>query len=944
MWAALAAVLALAALPGAGQGLNGSITGIVVDPSRAAVTGAEVLLTAVESGLQTRAKTNSAGAYRFASVPLGGYRLRIEIGGFKTYVQDGIVVETAETVRVDAALEIGAVQDSITVTAEAPLLDRETSNLGTQVSAEMVDSLPHQLTGGIRNPLALVRLTPGAEGTSGAGDGTRIAGSRTYANEVMLDGIPFSYNATQNVAGPTAPALETVAQFRVETAIAAAEYGRTASGAVLMASRSGTNQVRGNLFALFRNGIFDARRYNAAVADITRQGEFGGSLGGPVRIPRLYDGSNRTFFFGNYTGFRRLSEVQGRTATLPTEAMRRGDFSQVAQRIYDPSSGQGGGQRQQFPANVIPASRLSQFARTFQAMLPLPNAPGLSDNYLGSMPSTLNLDSWFIKLDHSFSDRSRLSGSFRSRSEQRVSGNGFVLPISDFIHQGIEARNVTLAHDWILRPNLLNRVQMGLTRVQSAISESGDAGLGVPGAYESGFPGLAFQGQGMTPFGFGNDRTTTNNNFNLQETVAWTAGTHNTKFGFRIDNYQYNLRQMGFREGQYTFTQFTTGQPQVNGTGHSYASFVLGLASNGNMAYNSPTGDRSRYFGFFAQDDWKITRRLTLNYGYRFEFQTPFREAHNRLSTMDPAMPNPGAGGYPGAVIFAGDGPGRSGKTRFIETYYGAHAPRLGLAYQASKHTVVRAGAGLFYSPLIGLDNDKTGWNARVTRTSVDAGAHARHRTGRGVAGRFAPVPAVHRRHHLQRRKHLHHGEPARRERPPGADEPVAVQHPATAPERAGGGFLRRHRGARNHEQQPGETQPGGPTLPRVGLAADPQHHRCRGRRGRLPRAVSRLPGHADAGAARVPAVPQRQHDGLAHGEFHLPRPVYQNREAALARPAFPGLLRRLEDHFRCELHQPGIGSAAGPVQPPRGEVDHRRGRPAEADRQFQLRASLRHG
>ena len=722
MWAALAAVLALAALPGAGQGLNGSITGIVVDPSRAAVTGAEVLLTAVESGLQTRAKTNSAGAYRFASVPLGGYRLRIEIGGFKTYVQDGIVVETAETVRVDAALEIGAVQDSITVTAEAPLLDRETSNLGTQVSAEMVDSLPHQLTGGIRNPLALVRLTPGAEGTSGAGDGTRIAGSRTYANEVMLDGIPFSYNATQNVAGPTAPALETVAQFRVETAIAAAEYGRTASGAVLMASRSGTNQVRGNLFALFRNGIFDARRYNAAVADITRQGEFGGSLGGPVRIPRLYDGSNRTFFFGNYTGFRRLSEVQGRTATLPTEAMRRGDFSQVAQRIYDPSSGQGGGQRQQFPANVIPASRLSQFARTFQAMLPLPNAPGLSDNYLGSMPSTLNLDSWFIKLDHSFSDRSRLSGSFRSRSEQRVSGNGFVLPISDFIHQGIEARNVTLAHDWILRPNLLNRVQMGLTRVQSAISESGDAGLGVPGAYESGFPGLAFQGQGMTPFGFGNDRTTTNNNFNLQETVAWTAGTHNTKFGFRIDNYQYNLRQMGFREGQYTFTQFTTGQPQVNGTGHSYASFVLGLASNGNMAYNSPTGDRSRYFGFFAQDDWKITRRLTLNYGYRFEFQTPFREAHNRLSTMDPAMPNPGAGGYPGAVIFAGDGPGRSGKTRFIETYYGAHAPRLGLAYQASKHTVVRAGAGLFYSPLIGLDNDKTGWNARVTRTSVDAG------------------------------------------------------------------------------------------------------------------------------------------------------------------------------------------------------------------------------
>lgn len=704
------------------QGIQGVVTGIVQDPSQARVSGAQVTLTHLEAGTSLKTTTNEAGVFRFPSAPLGRHELRVDFSGFKPYIQRDILVETGQTVRVDVQLEVGGTQESVTVTAEAPLLQRETSALGTQISRDLITALPYQLTGGIRNPLAAVNLTAGAEGTSEAAEGTRIAGSRTYANEVMLDGVPFSYNATQNVAGPTAPALETVSEFRVETAVAPAEYGRTAGGVVMVASRSGTNQLRGNLFALFRNNVLDARRYNAAIADITRGGEFGGSLSGPVYFPRLYDGHHRTFFFANYTGLGRIAEAQGLSATLPTALMRQGDFSESSQQIFDPLSAPPAGMRQPFPANRIPASRLSPFAVKFQQLLPLPNAPGLANNYRSSMATTLNLNSGFVKIDHAISDRSRLSASYRPRMEDRVGANGFVLPLSDRQLQAIFAQNVVASHDLILRPNLLNRVQAGFTRFRSRLTESGDAGLGVPGAYESGFPGIRFSGQGMTGFGYGNDRTPVSNNFSVQESLAWTRGAHGFKFGTRFDAYQFNQNQPGFREGQYTFAQTTTSQRQLAGAGHSYASFLIGQASSATMAYNSPTGDRSKYFALYAQDDWKATRRVTLNYGYRWEMQTPFREVHDRLSTMDPTVPNPGAAGYPGAVIFAGHGPGRSGKTRFMHTYFGAHSGRLGIAVQAARRFVIRTGAGLFYSPLIGLDNDKTGFNAQITRSSPDGG------------------------------------------------------------------------------------------------------------------------------------------------------------------------------------------------------------------------------
>jgi hypothetical protein len=713
--------LTICALPAAAQ-VNGAVTGVVTDATQAVITNAEVALTFIETGLVTRARTNEAGIYRFPSARIGRYELRVTSPGFKTYVKQPIVVETSQTVRADATLELGATQENVTVTAEAVTLDRETSAVSTQITGEIVKSLPYQLTNSLRNPFAFVKLTPGAVGTSGAGDGTQIAGSRTYGNEAYVDGVPVSYNPWQNVAGPTAPALETVAEFRVETALAPAEFGRTGGGAVLMATRSGTNQLHGSIFALFRNNVLDARRYNAAIADINRQGEFGGSLGGPVYIPKLYSGRNRTFFFTNYTGFRRAGAAQGQTVTIPTSLMRSGNFSEAAEQIFDPQTATGNGPRQPFPSNTIPRNRMSALALKFQDLYPATNAPGVANNYIGTTPNKLTQNTYFVKLDHSFTEKNRLSGSYRRRNDVTDRGNGILPALSDHVFQGITTHNAVVALDTIVRPDLLNRLQLGYTRFFSPILESGDAGIFVPGSFESGFPGIRFTGQGIAPMGYGNDRSPTNNLFNILESVAWTKGKHNTKFGVRLDHYQMNQAVLGFREGQYTFSQFSTSQPQVARTGHSYASFLLGQVNNGTMAFSQPVSDRTKIFGVFAQDDWKATRRLTINYGYRWEFQTPFTEQRRRMSRMDPNVPNPGADGRPGAVVFAGDGPGRTGLSNFIYTYYGAHAPRLGLAYQLAKNTVVRAGAGLFYAPLAFLDNSKAGFNASINISSLDAG------------------------------------------------------------------------------------------------------------------------------------------------------------------------------------------------------------------------------
>ena len=715
---------------------------MITDPVGAVVPRAKIIIRHADTGVTTPSATNEAGIFQSSGLSIGRYEVRVEAGGFKAFVKSGVLLETGQTVRVDAMLEVGATQDSVTVTAESPLLEQETSSAGTQVTGEMLSRLPYQMGGSLRNPTTFIRLTPGASGTSGSAGNAVMSGGRTFASEMLVDGIPVTYNASQSVGDASTPAFDTIAEFRVEAVVPPAEYGRTSGGVILMSSRAGANQYRGNLIALFRNGKFDARRYNARTADGLRQAEFGASIGGPVSIPKLYDGHNRTFFFFNYSGFRRATSAQASVGTVPTEAMRAGDFSGRTERIFDPLTAGADGTRQQFPTNQIPAARISSFAKTMQAVVPLPNAPGFASNYAGSTDTTEDDDSYFLRFDHSLSDKHRLSGSYRPQKRTR---SGTVGPLTRELHGYMDSpitKNVTLSDDLILSPALFTRVQAGMSWFTNPRWESlGNIGLGVPGAYTAGLPGVAFSGQGLTAWANDNDRAPVNYSWYLQPAVSWTKGTHNLKFGGRIDRYRTNNNSVINEEGTYTFSQFGTSQPRVNGTGHSYASYLLGLVNNATLQKSLGEVSDSAYFAAFLQDDWKVTRRLTINWGLRWEAQLPWWEPRGQTSIMDPTLPNPGAGGRPGAIVFAGDGAGRSGGKRFMQTYLTAVGPRLGMAYQLTPRTVLRAGYGMFYAGLVGQDLNRAGFSGNTSISSQDGGLTPVFQIDRGWPAGLVKAP-----------------------------------------------------------------------------------------------------------------------------------------------------------------------------------------------------------
>jgi hypothetical protein len=723
------------------QGLNGSLTGWISDPAGGVIPGARVTVTHAATGVVSQTTTNASGVYTFASLPIGVYELRVEATGFKTRETKGLVLETGQTLRADVILQIGDTRESVTVTAEAPLLDRETSSIGTQVSSEMVNALPYQLTTTVRNPFDFVRLTPGVTGDSVAGNGVKMTGGRAYASEVMVDGAPLSYNPTVNIAGPAIPSVDSVAEFHVESVLPPAEYGRTSSGVVLVATHSGANEPHGTLFLYLQNNALDARRYNAVSADILRQGEFGVSFGGPLVIPKFYSGRNRTFFFFNYTGFRRGNDILGQVTTVPTASERSGDFSKVAQVLYDPQTAAGSAPRQPFAGNVIPQNRISPLAAALNRYFPLPNGAGVSSNYTAPKRASTDGNMYFGKIDHNFSDRYRMSASYRPNTRDATGSNGLMDPISDQFFQLVSTYTSVVSTDMILRPNLLNRVEAAFTRATSGLTASQDVGLAVPGAFAGGFPGVRFSGQGFASIGYGNNGDQHFNNYSLQESLAWNRGRHNMKFGVRYDALESNPNTPGFLAGAYTFSQFGTSQPQVSGTGNSYASFLLGSVSSATMALNTPTGSRSKYYAVFAQDDWKILNRLTLNYGLRYEVQQPFSEVAGRVSTMDANMPNPGAGGRLGAIVFGGAGAGHTGANSFMQTYYGGIGPRLGLAWQLGTRTVLRAGAGLFYAPLVPAALSQQGYSSNISIASQDGGLTPVFAFDRGWAPGSAKLP-----------------------------------------------------------------------------------------------------------------------------------------------------------------------------------------------------------
>jgi outer membrane receptor protein involved in Fe transport len=716
----LICLLSLLPLLAFGQGSAASVTGLVSDPSGSFVPDAKVMLKNRATAVESRTLSTSAGVFAFPSVKIGEYDLEVEANGFRKYISTALRVETASATRVNVVLQVGSVSESVSVNAELPILQSETSSVGTVVNRALLDKVPFQLSGTNRDVLSFMRLVPGVAGNVGNFN-VIITGGRLHTTEFLVDGVTNNYRG--GIASPFSirPSMTSVSEFRVETAVPPAEYGRTSSGVVIMSTKSGTNEYHGNLEFLIRNNVFDSRRFNARIADVTRQFETAANVGGPVIIPKLYNGKNRTFFFTDATLFRRINLPQGVTRTIATAAMRNGDFSAFANPIFDPLSGGPGQPRTQFVGNRIPANRITGFGRAALGTIPAPNLPTAENNFIGAARNIEKMTVFLMKIDHRFNDKHLLTASGRPSWNTRDNYNGPYAERLEGFYDLPYAPQITVNHDYIIRPNLLNKATFGYVNWFSLFLQTPSIDYKVPGAYGAGFPALRFTGQGLSMIGENVDRTVGSNNFNFQDALSWTTGRHNFKFGMRYDWLEDNTQTLGNQNGTYTFSPFTSGQPGVSASGHAFASLLLGAPTTANMQLGLPLLGRSQSWGFFAQDDWKLSQRLTLNLGLRYEIQKPFYDHNGNTSNLDLNAPNPLAGGRPGIAVFSGQGTGRSGRRESIDNYFGAWGPRVGLSYRVLPNTVFRAGFGLFYPPRI-VNVITEGFSSNITLSSLDGG------------------------------------------------------------------------------------------------------------------------------------------------------------------------------------------------------------------------------
>jgi hypothetical protein len=735
-------LLALAALPAAAQTTAGQITGLVSDPSGALITGATVVARNSATGVTRQTASNDAGNYAIPLLEPGLYSLTVQKEGFRTAERSGVTLSVNSTVRLDFTMTLGSVNESVSVTADAPLLDTAESSLRTVVDNRKVVDLP--LNG--RNPFDLVFLAPGTQAyrrPSGPGNNiylTNLAinGGPAMANEVLLDGIPSTspqYNQLTVI-----PSIDAVQEFEVKTNNMAAEFGRTSGGVVNVALKSGSNLLHGTVYEFLRNDAFDSNLWvnnrTGQAKPPFRYSQFGTSVGGPIR-------KDKTFFFGNYEGLRRRT---GRTFlfSVPTQLQRAGDFSQTRVQngttigIYDPLSVRQAGaayQRDLFPGNKIPVDRFNVVSKNILPYWAAPNLPGDPvtgiNNFIAVKPEKYSVNQTNTRIDHTFSPANRIFGRFSWNESWVTPPMLFETPAANPSSgpQLFTQRNLAINDTHSFTPTTFATFRIGWTRLRD-YNNPYDLGfdptkLGFPTYFRDSqpaavFPSISVNGYTVSNAGFGTSsigpvNTTIINNvsnaYTAQSDVTKTAGRHVAKAGF-----EYRLfRSGGFRPNLATFT-FSPGlsqgpnPQQASATaGQSFASFLLGLAGAGNTQTNATQDIQSYYYGAFVQDDYKVTPKLTLNIGFRFEVENLRTDRYNRLNVLDYSsqvpLQVPGVGQLRGGLGFVNV----NGVPREQAAVNHNLSPRFGFAYQLQPRMVVRGGYGIFFAPRTGWDFNQLG-------------------------------------------------------------------------------------------------------------------------------------------------------------------------------------------------------------------------------------------
>jgi hypothetical protein len=762
--AMMALLLTLAPAVSMAQESRASIIGRVTDPTGAVVPGAHVQATNAATGTSASSTTNQDGNFEIPYLLPGLYRIMTEMPGFKTSVRDQIELRVSDRMTLDFVLELGQRSESVVVSGETPLLDSASASIGVVMDERRVSELP--MVGG--NPFYLARLSPGVLSSGGrsagnpmdfgAATGIIVNGTRSNSSEVTVDGTP---NMSERNAA-FSPPQDLVQEFKIHTATYDASLGHAAGAVTNVSMKSGANVPHGSGY------YFDSRIrgvpwftnrfiYDPATGPITDQKlreqipswlhqRWGTTLSGPVVLPKLYDGHNRTFWTFGFEGLHILRNL-GFTATVPTLAERRGDFSELLAlgsqyQIYDPATiaaaANGRFSRQPIPRNIIPASRIDPIATKILAFWPEPNLPGTIDgrnNYFRTQDIDRKNKTWIGRIDHSFSERHRIFGRVNSNnysnSVQRIPN------ISDGDLTDQDGYGFAFDDVYVFGPRLLMNFRYGLTYQNPKVSRFSQGfdltSLGFSRALVDeiraknnaagfAFPIVAVDGYQQLSNNGGNSRTTYYHT--LGATLTKMSGAHSVKIGAEYRIQRENGYDFGNVSPRFDFSTNWTRGPFDNSTaspiGQGLASFLLGLPTGGTENINASRAEQSTFTATFVHDDWRVTPRLTVNLGVRWEYEGPTTERYNRTirgfdfdtasPISDAARANYARSPIPevpvssfrtaGGLLFAGAAGQPVGLWSGDRNNF---APRVGLAYTLTRKTVLRAGYGLFYD-VLGID------------------------------------------------------------------------------------------------------------------------------------------------------------------------------------------------------------------------------------------------
>lgn len=734
---------------------TGTITGSVTDPSGRVIPQASVTLRNPATNVTRKTQTSQSGGYIFSSLPVGRYDMSVSAPGFSSANVPDIVLEVNATLRQDIQLRVGRVSQSVTVSAPPPALNTQNAALGQVVSSKEVTQLP--LNG--RDFLQLQLLTPGTvSGTNfqtsaalnggasslGTSETLNITnGGRPGANLFLVDG---SDDSNENGRGILwRPGIDEIQEFKVESSNMSAKfgYGSTTTNVVI---KSGTNHLHGVLYDFVRNNAFDSRTFFATKTETLKWNQFGGNVGGPVIIPKLYNGRNRTFWFFNYEGFRLRQGVTS-FATVPTAAMRNGDFSQLPVQLYNPATTRpnpavpGTYIRDPFPGNQIPMSQENPATAYFlnPSWIPLPNLPGISNNLQLQYSVPTNYNQMTAKIDENIGAKDTLSGRFSFTHE--FDGSYGPYHGLDSVDPGANPKypypyNSDISWTHTFSPTFLmdseitfDRANVLFNTPNLGLSQNYDTLLGlnvfpesITGIYPS-YPAMSIAGFTGLPQGFLLNYIS--NNYEYTANFTMVRGHHTFEFGETFRDWQQNLTTSGQGSGTFNFNGTYTSNPSSpQNTGSGIADYFLGIPYEGSRY--APPGwfyQRMKDNWLYFQDNWQATPKLTLNLGVRYEINLPATEKYGHFGTFDPnarngqgaiVVPNAQAVKIPSSLsavnlsypfysqytIFANQAGISSKYLRKVG--YLNFAPRVGLAYRLTNKMVLRAGYGIFYLPLDG--------------------------------------------------------------------------------------------------------------------------------------------------------------------------------------------------------------------------------------------------